>query len=555
MHSMIYWIRWTSLIVMALGLLIGCSASKPTVIITSPPSGSQFSEGDEVKVQSTATDSAGIDRVELLVDGVVVRSDQSPSPQVSFTLVQAWKSNAGSHIVSVRAYNKSGGASEPAAITLAVVQASAAPSPATTPTTVAVIPPGGSPPPLPPGVTPSATATGVPGPGNCANNSLYLADVTIPDGTTIAAGQVFNKTWRFSNNGSCSWNGFEFVFVSGEAMTGTTVVPAPIVAAGGTADITVPMTAPSVPGKHQGRWQFRTNTGTLFGQVVSVVINVPGAPAPTSTTSPTNTPTPPAISCSGTPVIASFGATSTSINVGTSTTLQWGAVTNADSVEIDQGIGGIPSPGTQVVSPTLQTMYTMTAHCGASLATKQVTITVLSVLPPPVMLVYDLVDKANLASWSGSAGSLAFPGIDTDTRGFALWRTSAKLNDGSTPSRVLETHPQWVANGTIQGTFTDVYTSGYVVQSSDKITGKVGFLNGAASGNVTFKIMIRPQSGTNTWIVNVPVTYADGVKSFSQSLSAYTGKRADFIILVDAGSSAGQDWAVWQDLRIIRGGP
>lgn len=529
--------------------LSACAASKPTILISSPPSGSQFAEGEEIKVQSTATDSAGIDRVELIVDGIPVRTDPSPSPQASFTLVQTWKATAGAHVISVRAYNKAGGMSDVAAISVnvapTVAQANTPIPGAPTPVAPTVPPPT-----LLPGVTPTVTPTNVPG-GTCVNNAGFVTDVTIPDGMTIAAGQPFNKTWRMTNNGTCTWTNYEFVFTSGTAMTTGTIVAVPNLAPGGTVDITVPMTAPTAPGSYTGNWRMRSNTSATFGTIVRVIINVPGAVVPT-TAPPTNTPG--ATGCSGTPVITSFTASATTIAAGASTTLQWGAVTNADAVEIDQALGGVATPGSQTVAPTTTTTYTMTARCGATTAIRTVTITVVS-LPPPVAVVYDLVDKANLASWSSAGGNITFGGPDTDTKGFVLWRNNFKLNDNTTPSRVLETHPQWVANGRISGTFTDIYNSGYTVQASDKINGKIGFLNGGASGNATFKIMIRPQGGPNTWIVTMPLAYAEGTKSFSQSLAAYVGKRADFIIEVDAGASAGQDWAVWQDLRIIRGGP
>ncbi len=34
----------------------------------------------------------------------------------------------------------------------------------------------------------------------------FISDVTIPDGTTIAADDNFTKTWRLKNIGSCTWN-------------------------------------------------------------------------------------------------------------------------------------------------------------------------------------------------------------------------------------------------------------------------------------------------------------------------------------------------------------
>ena len=74
--------------------LAACSvAGKPSVVIMSPPSGSQYFEGEDIAVQSSATDSAGVVRVELVVDGAVVRVDPSPTAQgqPNFTLIQTWK--------------------------------------------------------------------------------------------------------------------------------------------------------------------------------------------------------------------------------------------------------------------------------------------------------------------------------------------------------------------------------------------------------------------------------------------------------------------------------
>ena len=82
-------------------LLAGCAASKPTCVINAPPSGSQFREGDPVAIQSNSKDSAGVTKVELYVDGMIVASDSTPSPQASFTIIQTWRATLGSHTISV----------------------------------------------------------------------------------------------------------------------------------------------------------------------------------------------------------------------------------------------------------------------------------------------------------------------------------------------------------------------------------------------------------------------------------------------------------------------
>jgi hypothetical protein len=204
---------------------------------------------------------------------------------------------------------------------------------------------------------------------SCTDNAAYVADLTIPDGTSINAGQTFEKKWRISNNGNCPWGaGYQLVFVAGEAMTGSTVVIVPPTSPGSTVDVSVPMAAPAAPGAHVGSWKMRNASGISFGQTFTVKINVP-APASSSAA-------PPASTCSGTPNIASFSASPATITMASTSSLTWGAVTNAEAVEIDNGIGGVATPGNVVVSPSSTTTYTMVARCGGTIVTKTATVTV-----------------------------------------------------------------------------------------------------------------------------------------------------------------------------------
>jgi hypothetical protein len=356
--------------------------SKPTVVIVSPPSGSTFDEGEAVKIQSTSNDSAGITRVELIIDNEVVKIDPSPSAQgqPTFALIQIWKATPGAHIITVQAYNTAGAASVPAAIAINVPKtaetesaSNVAIAPNATLTPSSVLPN----PTLTPVVT-SANVTLTPAvtkpnaspsaavsvDTECTDNSVYIGDVTVPDGTNFNSGQSFTKTWRVSNNGNCVWDtGYQFVFVKGEAMAATTVIPVPKTLVGTSVELSVPMTAPATSGAHTGQWKLRNADGSLFGQSVTVKINV-------------TSPAPPATGCVGTPNIASFAASPKSITSGNTTTLSWGAVSNADSIEIDNGIGGQASPGSVQVSPGSDTIYTLTAHCGANTSTAQTTIAV-----------------------------------------------------------------------------------------------------------------------------------------------------------------------------------
>ena len=117
---------------------------------------------------------------------------------------------------------------------------------------------------------------------------------------------------------------------------------------------------------------------TLDNQTAQRSLTITVVP-PTAIPTRTATPVAPTLvrGCSGTPSIAApFTASPANISPGGSSTLSWGAVTNADAVEIDQGIGGIGTPGSTTVSPAQTTTYTLTARCGSNTKTQQTTVTV-----------------------------------------------------------------------------------------------------------------------------------------------------------------------------------
>ena len=101
---------------------LGLGPSKPQITVQSPLAGAQYREGDNVIVQSTASDRSGIMRVDLSVDGNVVRSDAPPiaQGQTSFAVIQVWRATTGSHTLSVRAYNAAGTASDSALVAITV---------------------------------------------------------------------------------------------------------------------------------------------------------------------------------------------------------------------------------------------------------------------------------------------------------------------------------------------------------------------------------------------------------------------------------------------------
>jgi len=156
--------------------------------------------------------------------------------------------------------------------------------------------PTSSPSPTVPPPSPLATLPFIGGPtlstggASGCDNAAYVADVTIPDGMTIAAGKSFDKTWTLQNTGSCAWTtGYKLAFFGGEQMGGSASAVSTSVSSGGQTNITVKMTAPSSTGNYTGTWRMQNANGVGFGGTVTVVIKV-GSGGPTATKGPTLSP-------------------------------------------------------------------------------------------------------------------------------------------------------------------------------------------------------------------------------------------------------------------------
>jgi len=224
-------------------------------------------------------------------------------------------------------------------------------------TTTPVVTVTGTPPTATPSKTPGPVTVTVP-PSSC-DKAQFISDVTIPDGTVLAPGATFTKTWRLKNVGSCAWStSYQLVFFSGEQMGAASSAAFPQnVPVGQTVNISINMTAPMAAGSYRGYWMFKNANGQLFGIgtlgnkpwwvdiKVSGPTVTPGGPSKTPTATPTG-PTPGPISGSA----YDFAA-------------------NACSASWFSGAGALPCPGSdgdakgfvlKVNSPKLETGATDT---------------------------------------------------------------------------------------------------------------------------------------------------------------------------------------------------
>ena len=127
---------------------------------------------------------------------------------------------------------------------------------------------------------------------NSCNNSLWVSDISIPDGTPMAPGQTFTKTWMVKNVGTCTWTPtFKVAFGGiGVPMGGQATAIGKTVKPNEQIEISVNLVAPNTSGDVQSYWKIQDDTGVFFGTYLTVVIKVAG---PTSTkAAPTDTATP-----------------------------------------------------------------------------------------------------------------------------------------------------------------------------------------------------------------------------------------------------------------------
>lgn len=159
----------------------------------------------------------------------------------------------------------------------AVVTSTSAPTMTLAPTTTFI--------PVAPSTATSALVSYSLGNSGTCDNSAYLSDVTIPDGTEITPGSTFTKTWSLQNTGSCEWTtSYSIVFHSGNSMSGATTSLSEAVSSGGNASISVELIAPTTAGSYTGYWRLQNASGVSFGEAVYVQIVVSGSTATTTYT-------------------------------------------------------------------------------------------------------------------------------------------------------------------------------------------------------------------------------------------------------------------------------
>lgn len=178
----------------------------------------------------------------------------------------------------------------------------------------------------------------------------------------------------------------------------------------------------------------------------------------------------------------------------------------------------------------------------------------------------DLLAKAEQARWqNGQNKGLPF-GRDQAADGTAKYETNAVLEDGKTYAKVLFTHPQWIAQGRILGSFENIT----IPAKDPRIIIGGGFNNGASGTDgvrfmVNFVMPGTTQAATTRTRVrrddqpadasvnlcSLDVRYNGKIDRKECDLALHAGKTGTLILLVEAGANADKDWAVWTEAKIF----
>jgi Ig-like domain-containing protein len=131
----------------------------------------------------------------------------------------------------------------------------------------------------------SSTATGQP--GIQVTNALgttvalcdslsFVADVNVPDDTSMSPGQDFVKTWKVKNSGSCPWGaGYKLVYAGyADDMSGQFQPLSGVVQPGEEVEVSVQFKAPDAADQYLSAWQMSNPSGVTFPEIIFVKIIV-----------------------------------------------------------------------------------------------------------------------------------------------------------------------------------------------------------------------------------------------------------------------------------------
>ncbi len=246
--------------------------------VVRPRSGESVVLGQPISVVARIRSSNGWSKANFYVNNQLMRTitatqDSNFDQELSF----AWTPSVeGATMLRVQVTNQKG--NQTAAEDVAVLVVNSQNGPSSTPLPV-------------PSPTITLTPTKGPSPTPCTDLFEIISESGLAMGTQMDIARPFTKSWMIKNLGSCRWEKYKFVFVSGSLLGASTPVDIPTTDPGGIAVLDLSLLSPSIDGNFIGKWRVQNARGDLFGPELVYGLVIP-SPTPTITPTKTDTPTP-----------------------------------------------------------------------------------------------------------------------------------------------------------------------------------------------------------------------------------------------------------------------
>jgi pSer/pThr/pTyr-binding forkhead associated (FHA) protein len=337
--------------------------STPNVTVVAPADGAQIAVGVPFNIQAQASDAHGVLRIDVLVDGVLVHQVPGGANQTMVVVDTTWTfEGAGPHAISVTAHGADELQSTPAVVNIVAIGSGPQPgdlepSPEAAETPIPTAPP----PTLEPTIAPP-TPTPVPPPPTDTPAPPPIIGFFRADQTAIEQGACARLEWG-----------------QVEHATSVTLTGVGRVEPAGKLDV--------CPDATRTYTLEAAGPGGTAQQNVQITVQAPLGP-----------------------VIDYFRVVPSIISPGDCAQLEWGKVDNATSATIDQGIGGVGTPGSQEVCPSTTTTYLLTAQNPEGTATAEATLYVSSGTDPQPVIAFFTANPSSIRA--GECTTLSWGKVD-----------------------------------------------------------------------------------------------------------------------------------------------
>jgi hypothetical protein len=162
-------------------------------------------------------------------------------------------------------------------------------------------------------------------------------------------------------------------------------------------------------------------------------------------------------------------------------------------------------------------------------------------------VLYDFAENYCDATWRTGAGDLSCPGTDSDTEGFVVKLNSPTLEGGRAENEpALITHPEWVNDGVISGTFP-----AFEVEVGDEFHTVIGCLFDAVACDMTMQLNYRENGGDLQPLREWDETYDGEFRIVEVDLSSLAGSSVEFVLAVLSNGAFNEDLAFWLAPKIV----